>query len=344
MRFEELLDRHERGRLTQTGAAEIVASWRCSGWSLTGAAGCASLGDAADRAPPGLHRAAAPRAPVSRCRSTAICARHWRGAGCWARGWACRPGRRARRRSRWRTIRPMSSGCSPARWRADEVRRIGLPETEAVLRRVRLSAAGTRWRAGWRWSTGWPATRPAARTMPGRTMARAIASSTTSPWRCATSWRRAWQGRCWWSTPTCTRATARRASSRRPPRLHLLDPRREELSGPQGTLGHRYRAARPRRRRDLSGGAAQRAGRRRWTAARPALVFYNAGVDVHGADRLGRLALTDAGIRARDATVIAAVRGRGVPLVGVLGGGYSDDPLALAERHAILFEEAAKAA
>ena len=79
-------------------------------------------------------------------------------------------------------------------------------------------------------------------------------------------------------------------------------------------------------------------------AARPALVFYNAGVDVHREDRLGRLALTDAGIRARDAAVIAAVRGRGVPLVGVMGGGYSDDPVALAERHAILFEEAARVA
>lgn len=79
-------------------------------------------------------------------------------------------------------------------------------------------------------------------------------------------------------------------------------------------------------------------------AAPPALVFYNAGVDVHGDDRLGRLALSNAGIRARDAAVIAAVRGRGVPLVGVLGGGYSADPVALAERHAILFEEAARVA
>lgn len=79
-------------------------------------------------------------------------------------------------------------------------------------------------------------------------------------------------------------------------------------------------------------------------AARPVLVFYNAGVDVHGQDRLGRLALSDAGIRAREAAVIAAVRGRGVPLVGVIGGGYSNDPTALAERHALLFEEAAKAA
>ena len=79
-------------------------------------------------------------------------------------------------------------------------------------------------------------------------------------------------------------------------------------------------------------------------SARPRLVFYNAGVDVWGGDRLGRLALTDHGIRARDAHAIAAVRGAGIPFVGVVGGGYDDDPVRLAERHAILFEEAAKAA
>jgi acetoin utilization deacetylase AcuC-like enzyme len=77
-------------------------------------------------------------------------------------------------------------------------------------------------------------------------------------------------------------------------------------------------------------------------AARPRIVFYNAGVDVWEGDRLGRLALTEAGIRARDARVIAAVRGLGLPLVGVLGGGYDDDPRRLAARHAILFEEAAR--
>jgi acetoin utilization deacetylase AcuC-like enzyme len=79
-------------------------------------------------------------------------------------------------------------------------------------------------------------------------------------------------------------------------------------------------------------------------AARPKLVFYNAGVDVWEGDRLGRLALTEAGIRARDAHAIAAVRGAGIPFVGVVGGGYDDDPVRLAERHAILFEEAARAA
>ncbi len=79
-------------------------------------------------------------------------------------------------------------------------------------------------------------------------------------------------------------------------------------------------------------------------AARPRLVFYNAGVDVWAGDRLGRLGLSEAGIRARDALVIGAVRAAGVPLVGVAGGGYDDAPERLAARHAILFEEAARAA
>ena len=79
-------------------------------------------------------------------------------------------------------------------------------------------------------------------------------------------------------------------------------------------------------------------------SARPDLVFYNAGVDPHAEDRLGRLALTDNGLRARDSLVIGACRLRGIPVCGVIGGGYSRDIDALAARHAILFEEATKAA
>jgi acetoin utilization deacetylase AcuC-like enzyme len=75
---------------------------------------------------------------------------------------------------------------------------------------------------------------------------------------------------------------------------------------------------------------------------RPDIVFYNAGVDPHGQDRLGRLALTDAGLRARDARVLGWARARGLPVVGVLGGGYDPDPERLAARHAILFEDAAR--
>jgi acetoin utilization deacetylase AcuC-like enzyme len=75
--------------------------------------------------------------------------------------------------------------------------------------------------------------------------------------------------------------------------------------------------------------------------SRPDLVFYNAGVDPHREDRLGKLALSDEGLRLRDRMVLAFFRARGVPVCGVIGGGYSNDVPALAERHAILFEEAA---
>jgi acetoin utilization deacetylase AcuC-like enzyme len=76
---------------------------------------------------------------------------------------------------------------------------------------------------------------------------------------------------------------------------------------------------------------------RRWD-----LVFYNAGVDPHRDDRLGRLALSDAGLRTRERVVIAHFRQRGIPVCGVLGGGYAHDVKALAERHAMLFEVASE--
>lgn len=70
------------------------------------------------------------------------------------------------------------------------------------------------------------------------------------------------------------------------------------------------------------------------------IVFYNAGVDPHHEDRLGRLSLSDAGLRRREQLVIEHFRNAGVPLCGVIGGGYSTDVTALAARHAILFETA----
>jgi acetoin utilization deacetylase AcuC-like enzyme len=72
--------------------------------------------------------------------------------------------------------------------------------------------------------------------------------------------------------------------------------------------------------------------------ARPDLVFYNAGVDPHQDDRLGRLDLTDAGLAERERLVLAACRRRGLPLACVVGGGYADDLDVLASRHAILHE------
>jgi acetoin utilization deacetylase AcuC-like enzyme len=67
---------------------------------------------------------------------------------------------------------------------------------------------------------------------------------------------------------------------------------------------------------------------------RPDLILYQAGVDPHADDRLGRLALTDAGLAARDRFVMRTARAAGVPLASVLGGGYGADRLAVARRHA----------
>jgi acetoin utilization deacetylase AcuC-like enzyme len=75
--------------------------------------------------------------------------------------------------------------------------------------------------------------------------------------------------------------------------------------------------------------------------AAPELAFYVAGVDVAAGDRYGKLALSDEGIRQRDRMVIEAVRGRGVPLVVVLAGGYAPTRARTAELHAHVFREAA---
>jgi acetoin utilization deacetylase AcuC-like enzyme len=76
----------------------------------------------------------------------------------------------------------------------------------------------------------------------------------------------------------------------------------------------------------------------------PDIVFYNAGVDPHRDDKLGRLALSDAGLRRRDTFVVEEVCRRRIPLVTVIGGGYSADMDALARRHAIVFQAMADAA
>ncbi|MGE0847055.1 MAG: histone deacetylase [Flavobacteriaceae bacterium] len=73
----------------------------------------------------------------------------------------------------------------------------------------------------------------------------------------------------------------------------------------------------------------------------PDIVFYNAGVDPHRDDRLGRLALSDRGLAERDKRVIGWARGNSLPVACVIGGGYSDDIEALADRHATLHRVAA---
>jgi acetoin utilization deacetylase AcuC-like enzyme len=67
---------------------------------------------------------------------------------------------------------------------------------------------------------------------------------------------------------------------------------------------------------------------------RPELVFYQAGVDPFEHDRLGKLKLTLAGLRQRDEFVIATCRASGVPVVTVMGGGYAKNIHDTVEAHA----------
>jgi acetoin utilization deacetylase AcuC-like enzyme len=69
---------------------------------------------------------------------------------------------------------------------------------------------------------------------------------------------------------------------------------------------------------------------------RPQLVLHQAGVDPHHADRLGRLALTDSGLAAREALVARACRQAGAALAVTLGGGYADPPVVAARHAAVL--------
>lgn len=66
----------------------------------------------------------------------------------------------------------------------------------------------------------------------------------------------------------------------------------------------------------------------------PDLVLYQAGVDPHAQDRLGRLALTDDGLEARDRYVVSEMRRRALPIASALGGGYGEDQREVAARHA----------
>jgi len=71
-----------------------------------------------------------------------------------------------------------------------------------------------------------------------------------------------------------------------------------------------------------------------WESFRPQLVFFQAGVDPLAGDRFGRLSLSRAGLRRRDAAVLGRCRSTETPVVVVMGGGYARDPEETVEAHA----------
>jgi acetoin utilization deacetylase AcuC-like enzyme len=64
------------------------------------------------------------------------------------------------------------------------------------------------------------------------------------------------------------------------------------------------------------------------------LAFYLAGADPWEGDRLGRLALTKAGLRARDELVLDRLRAAGTAVCVVLAGGYAEDVRDTVDIHA----------
>jgi acetoin utilization deacetylase AcuC-like enzyme len=71
-------------------------------------------------------------------------------------------------------------------------------------------------------------------------------------------------------------------------------------------------------------------------------IFYIAGVDIHFNDRLGKLRISDEGIKKRDELVTQNFFSKGIPLCGVLGGGYNKDFDKLVELHSFLHQSCAK--
>ncbi|MCR9015799.1 histone deacetylase [Aquiflexum gelatinilyticum] len=66
----------------------------------------------------------------------------------------------------------------------------------------------------------------------------------------------------------------------------------------------------------------------------PDFIMYQCGVDVLASDKLGRLALTIAGCKERDKTVLELARRHSIPIMCCMGGGYSEKLNLIIEAHA----------
>lgn len=75
---------------------------------------------------------------------------------------------------------------------------------------------------------------------------------------------------------------------------------------------------------------------------KPDLVLYDAGVDTHTGDALGKLALTDSGLFRREMQVLSTCVAMGYPVACVIGGGYAKDMNSLVYRHSLLHRAASE--
>jgi acetoin utilization deacetylase AcuC-like enzyme len=74
----------------------------------------------------------------------------------------------------------------------------------------------------------------------------------------------------------------------------------------------------------------------------PEIVVYLAGADPYKDDRFGRLALSKAGLRARDEMVLSECRRRSIPVVITMAGGYGRDTADTVEIHVATLDVAAR--
>lgn len=72
----------------------------------------------------------------------------------------------------------------------------------------------------------------------------------------------------------------------------------------------------------------------------PDMIIYDAGVDIYTNDPLGLIDVSLEGIYQRDLQVLKACKSHNIPVATVIGGGYDNDRKALARRHALVVESA----
>jgi acetoin utilization deacetylase AcuC-like enzyme len=72
----------------------------------------------------------------------------------------------------------------------------------------------------------------------------------------------------------------------------------------------------------------------------PDFIFYQAGVDILETDRLGRLKISRKGCASRDRIVFSICHKNKIPVVTVMGGGYSPDIKEIVETHCETFRQA----
>ncbi|MDR7128235.1 acetoin utilization deacetylase AcuC-like enzyme [Algoriphagus sp. 4150] len=69
----------------------------------------------------------------------------------------------------------------------------------------------------------------------------------------------------------------------------------------------------------------------------PDFIIYQSGVDVLDSDKLGRLSLSLAGVKTRDAIILKLAKSLNVPIMCCMGGGYSSQVSKIVEAHTMVY-------